>query len=120
MSNFRDLKVYQKAIILAMDIFEISKSFPQDERYGLISQIRNSSRSVCSSIGEAYRKRRYPKHLISKLSDADMENTETQVWADFALASNYISKEEYDSWNSKSEEIGRMLQGMMEKPERFS
>ena len=79
MSTFRDLKVYQKAFKLAMDIFRLTKSFPDEEKYGLTSQIRRSSRSVCSSIGEAYRKRKYPAHFVSKITDADMENSETQV-----------------------------------------
>ena len=77
--HFRELEVYQKAFKLAMDIFRLTKSFPDEEKYGLTSQIRRSSRSVCSSIGEAYRKRKYPAHFVSKITDADMENSETQV-----------------------------------------
>lgn len=77
MSTFRDLKVYKKAFNLAMDIFNISKSFPDYEKYDLTVQIRKSSRSVCASISEAYRKRKYPAHFISKTTDADMENSET-------------------------------------------
>lgn len=79
MSTFRDLNVYQKAFNLAMDIYNISKSFPDYEKYDLTIQIRKSSRSVCASISEAYRKRKYPAHFISKTTDADMENSETQV-----------------------------------------
>ena len=79
MSTFRDLKVYQKAFKLAMDIFEMTKTFPAEEKYGLTNQIRKSSRSVCSSIAEAYRKRKYPAHFVSKTTDADMENSETQT-----------------------------------------
>ena len=77
MSTFRDLKVYQKAFKLSMDIFNLTKSFPDEEKYGLTSQIRRSSRSVCSSIAEAYRKRKYPAHFVSKITDSDMENSET-------------------------------------------
>jgi four helix bundle protein len=79
MSDFRTLLAYQKAFILAMEIFKISNGFPKEERYSLTDQIRRSSRSVCACIGEAYRKRRYQAHFISKLTDSDMENTETQV-----------------------------------------
>ena len=80
MSSFRDLVVYKKAFKLAMEIFEITKNFPLEEKFELTSKIRKSSRSVCSSLGEAYRKILYPAHFISKISDADMENSETQVW----------------------------------------
>ncbi len=76
MSSFRDLKVYQLAFKLAMDIFETTKLFPKEEKYSLTDQIRRCSRSVCGNIGEAYRKRRYPRHFVSKLSDSDAENTE--------------------------------------------
>ena len=119
MSTFRDLKVYQKAFKLAMDIFEMTKSFPDDEKFGLISQIRKSSRSVCSSIGEGYRKRKYPAHFVSKLTDADMENSETQVWLDFSLSCKYIDKPKYKNFIERSEEIGRMLNHMIENPEKY-
>jgi four helix bundle protein len=119
-SGFRSLLVYQKGFSLAMEIFELIKSFPSEEKYGLSSQIRNSSRSVCSNIGEGYRKRRYPAHFISKISDADMENTETQVWLDFALSCNYVSKELFDDYNNKSSEIGKLLNYMLINPEKFS
>ncbi len=93
--DFKQLLAYKKAFDLAMDIFEISKSFPKEETYSLTDQIRRSSRSVCANISEAYRKRRYPKHFISKLTDADGENSETNTWLDFALACNYISSGDY-------------------------
>src|SRR5659263_236477 len=80
--SFRDLTVYKKAFTLAMQIFEITKKFPAEEKYELTDQIRRSSRAVCRAIGEGYRKRQYPKHFSSKMSDADMENTETQVSLD--------------------------------------
>lgn len=83
----------QKAFELAMQIFEISKAFPKEEQYALTDQIPRSSRSVCANIAEGYRKRLYAKHFIAKLSDADMENTETQVWLDFAVACNYLTQE---------------------------
>lgn len=86
--DFKKLLAYQKAFDLAMSIFEISKSFPKEETYSLISQIRRSSRSVNANMAEAYRKRRYPKHFISKLTDCDGENSETSTWLDYALACN--------------------------------
>ncbi|MBE0539675.1 MAG: four helix bundle protein [Ignavibacterium sp.] len=119
MSTFRDLKVYQKAFKLAMDIFNITKSFPEEEKYGLTIQIRKSSRSVCSSIGEAYRKRKYPAHFVSKTTDADMENSETQVWLDFSLSCKYINKEIYQEYKERSEEIGKMLNHMIENPDKY-
>ncbi|MDO8550818.1 MAG: four helix bundle protein [Ignavibacteria bacterium] len=103
--SFRDLTVYKKAFSLAMEIFEISKKFPVEEKFGLTSQIRNSSRSVCSSVAEAYRKRKYPAHFISKISDADMENSETQVWLDFSLECKYIDSKLYKDLLIKSEEV---------------
>jgi four helix bundle protein len=120
MSTFRDLKVYQKAFKLAMDIFILTKSFPDEEKYGLTSQIRRSSRSVCSSIGEAYRKRKYSAHFISKTTDADMENSETQVWLDFALSCKYINKETYVKFKERSEEVGKMLNHMIENSEKYA
>ena len=86
MGSFRDLKVYQKAFKLAMDIFKMTRDFPQEEKYALTTQIRKSSRSVCSSIGAGYRKRKYQAHFVSKMTDSDMENSETQVWLDFSLS----------------------------------
>lgn len=82
--SFKKLLAYQKAFELSMEIFELSKSFPKEETYSLTDQIRRSSRSVCVNISEAYRKRLYPKHFTSKLTDSDCENSETQVWLDFA------------------------------------
>ena len=73
-----------------MEIFEISKNFPAEEKYSLTDQIRRSSRSVCSNLAEGYRKRQYPAHFISKVSDADMENSETQAWLDFAYKCGYL------------------------------
>jgi len=117
--SFRQLQVYQKAFKLAMEVFEMTKKFPVEERYSLTDQIRRSSRSVCANIGEAYRKRRYPKHFISKLSDCDAENTESQVWLDFSLSCKYINKEKYKDLISKSEEIGKLLGFMMNNSEKF-
>lgn len=117
--NFRQLTVYKKAFKLAMDIFSVSKKFPNEEKYDLTSQIRRSSRSVCSSIGEAYRKRKYPAHFVSKTSDADMENSETQVWLDFAKACEYINQKEFDDLLFQSEEVGKLLNHMISFPEKY-
>ena len=120
MGNFRKLIVYRKAFKLAMDIFLVSKNFPPEEKFSLTDQIRRCSRSVCSCIGEAYRKRRYPKHFISKLTDADSENSETGVWSDFSIACKYISKEKYNQWISETNEIGRLLNDMINNPAKYS
>src|SRR5216684_8934967 len=89
----RDLKVYQLAYKLAIEIFHLSKGFPREEIYSLIDQIRRSSRSVAANIAEGFRKRRYPNMLVSKLTDCDGEATETQVWIDFAFDCGYLSSE---------------------------
>ena len=117
--SFRDLTVYKKAFELAMEIFELSKSFPKEERYSLTDQIRRSSRGVCSCIAEAYRKRNYPAYFVSKSSDADMENSETQAWLDFAHACNYADTTVYADLVIKSEVVGRMLNHMVEHPEKY-
>lgn len=105
--------------MLSMEIFEYSKSFPPEERYALTSQIRRSSRSVCLNLKEAWAKRRYEAHFISKLTDCDGENSETASSLDFALACNYISTEKHKELTSISQEIGRMLGAMLNKPEGF-
>ncbi len=111
--------MYKKAFSLAMKIFKISKNFPKEETYSLTSQIRRSSRSVCANVAEGYRKRRYEAHFISKTTDADMENSETQVWLDFALACEYIGNEIYQELLRESEEVGRMINHMLANPERY-
>jgi four helix bundle protein len=118
--SFRDLTVYKKAFDLAMRVFEITKKFPSEEKFELTDQIRRSSRAVCRAIGEGYRKRQYPKHFSSKMSDADMENTETQVSLDFAMTCKYISEDEYQELLTSSEEVGRMLNHMVENPEKYT
>ncbi len=116
---YKELKAYQKAFELAMKIFEITKTFPGEERYALIDQIRRSSRSVCSNIVEGYRKRLYPRHFITKLSDADMENSETQVWLDFALSCKYIQESDHSSLLKHSVEVGSLLGYMIKNPNKF-
>ena len=117
--GFRDLRVYQMAYRLAMEIFKESRAFPKEERYSLTDQVRRSSRSVVSNIAEGYRKRRYPNMFISKLSDADGEATQTQVWLDFAHDCGYLSQERRDAIIKGYEEVGRMLGGMLDAPEKF-
>lgn len=117
--DFTDLLSYQKAFNLSMKIFEISKSFPKEETYSLTDQIRRSSRSVCVNLGEGYRKRRYSAHFISKLSDADMENTETQIWIGFAKHCGYISTELSESLLDEVKEVGRLIGFMIAYPEKF-
>ena len=118
--GFRDLKVYQLAFRLAMEIFKLSKGFPKEEKYSLTDQIRRASRSVAANIGEGYRKKRYVKMFVSRMADADGEATETQVWIDFAAECGYFSTEQQAELRSAYEEIGRMLGGMIAHPERFS
>ena len=119
MKSFKDLIVYKKAFSLAMKIYHVTKNFSKDELYSLTNQIRKSSRSVCSNIAEGYRKRQYPSHFISKISDADMENSETQVWIDFASSCNYIYKNVKQDLENESIEIGRLLNHMIENPEKY-
>ena len=118
--TFRDLTVYKKAFGLAMEIFALSKKFPAEEKYSLTDQIRRSSRSVCSCVGEAYRKKQYKAHFVSKSSDADMENTETRVWLDFAKECGYLTDEKHKELDLKTEEIGKLLNHMIENPEKYS
>src|SRR5258708_30736334 len=107
--SFRELKVYQLAFQAAREVRIVSLKFPKEETYSLTDQIRRSSRSVCVNIGEGYRKRIYPKHFTTKMTDADGEATETSIWLDFAYNCKYISQEELGFLQSKYEEIGRML-----------
>lgn len=117
--GYRDLIVYQKAFALATKIFGLTKTFPKEELYSLVDQIRRSSRSVCTCLAEAYRKRNYQAYFKNKLSDADGENSETIVWLEFAEASGYISLEEREELELEAEEVGRMLSAMMAHPEKF-
>jgi four helix bundle protein len=119
-TGIENLIVYKKSFILAMNIYQVSKGFPKDEKYSLTDQIRRSSRAVNANLAEAYSKRRYEAHFISKLTDADMENNETQVWLKFSLECNYISIEVYNEFTEISKEVGRLLNYMIQNPEKFS
>ena len=117
--RFQDLLAYKKGFDVAMEIFELTKSFPKEELYSLTDQIRRSSRSVTITIAEAYRKREYPKYFHSKLTDADVENSETQGWLEYALACKYISQEIHDSILEKSNEVGKLINYMILNPGKF-
>ena len=117
--DFKELLAFQKSFQLAMDVFQISKSFPNEEKFSLTDQIRRSSRSVSTNIAEAYRKRRYPNHFISKLTDSDVENSETNVWLEFSLKCEYINIETYNNLNDKTVEIGRLINYMINNPDKF-
>ena len=113
----KDLNVYKLAYELAMEIFQETKRFPSEEKYALISQIRRSSRSVCLNLREAWAKRRYEPHFVSKLTDCDGEANETDSSLDFAYDCGYISVEKHQALVAKCTEVRRMLGGMMKKPE---
>ena len=110
---------YQKAWKLANELFALSKSFPPEEKYSLTDQVRRSSRSVCTNIGEGYRKRRYPKHFASKMTDADGEMTETQIWINFALECKYITVKEHNELSDQAMQAGKLIGFMIDNPEKF-
>lgn len=117
--HFRELRIHQQAFEAARTIYRLSKRWPKEERYALTDQIRRSSRSVCANIAEAWRKRRYPKHFVSKLSDADAEAAETQNWLDFALDCGYTTKEKHEALNQEYEQIIGGLVKMMRAPGKW-
>ena len=119
MGDFRNLLAYKKAFSLALRIFELSKQFPPEEKYSLTLQIRKSSRSVCANMAEAFKRSRYKDYFISKLNAAETENTETQVWLDFALAFNYITRSVYEELTCTNEEVGKLTWYMINNPEKF-
>lgn len=118
--SHKELEVYQLAFKTSMEIFHISQSFPKDELFSLTSQIRRSSRSVSANIAEAFRKRRYEKAFIAKLSDSEGEAAETQVWLDYALECGYMSKEIYTKLFNDYENVIGKLVIMMNHPEKWS
>jgi four helix bundle protein len=118
-NSAKDLVVHKKAYALAIQIFELSKSFPAEEKYALTGQIRRSSRSVCLNLREAWAKRRYEAHFISKLTDGDGDNSETDSSLDFAKDCKYISLEQHRELTSFCAEIGKMLGSMISNPSSF-
>lgn len=117
--SYRDLRVYQLAFECAMRIFHLSRNWPREERYSLTDQIRRASRSVCENIAEAWRKRRYPAHFVSKLSDSDAEAAETEVWLDFAFHCGYLEEKDHKELRDDYDHIGRMLTNMINDPESW-
>ena len=117
--SFKELRVYQKAREVSRTVYRLSRGFPKEETYSLTDQVRRATRSVGAQIAEAWGKRRYEKHFVSKLTDADAEQMETQHWIGEALDCGYISPADATQVNSALEEIGRMLNSMMEKAGSF-
>ena len=117
--SFRELRVYQAAFELQQKVFEITKCFPKEERYALTDQLRRSSRSIGANISEAWQKRRYSAHFVSKLTDADGEQAETQHWIDTAIACSYIDAHTKEELMATCLQIGRMLGKMIASPEKF-
>ena len=115
----KDLRVYALSFEAGMEVYEITKLFPREEMYSLTDQIRRSSRSVSGNLGEAFRKRRYPKSFVAKLSDSEGEAGETQVWLDYALACHYLDKERYQRIFDKYDHILAMLVIMINKPDSW-
>lgn len=117
--NAKQLDVYCKSYELAMTVFKVTKRFPAEERYSLISQVRRSSRSVCMNLAEAWAKRRYEAHFFSKLTDCDAEINETETSLDFAKDCGYLTEDEHHRLVNRCREIGRMFGGMIRDPEAF-
>ena len=118
--NFRELRVYQNAMKAAMEIFEITKSFPKEENFSMVDQMRRSSRSVCANLAEAWRKRNYEKHFISKISDCTGEADETRVWLEISWRCNYISKEKFEKLDADYNLIISQLVKMMSEPNKWT
>jgi len=117
--GYRDLKVYRLAYQLALDIHNITKKYPREEKYSLTDQIRRSSRSVPANLAEAWKKRRYEKAFVSKIVDCAGEAGETEVWLDFSTDFGYIGDDQYKELMKKYEEVNRMLSGMIDKADKF-
>jgi len=117
--NHKNLIAYKKAFNNAMKCRAIAKGFPKDELFMLTSQITRSSRSVVSNLTEGYRKRAYPKHFKSKLTDADSENSETDLWLDFAVASGYVTEFSINELRNEISEVGKLLNYMINNPDKF-
>jgi four helix bundle protein len=117
--SVKELEVYRKSYRLAMELFELSKGFPAEERFALSGQVRRSSRSVAMNLRETWAKRRYPAHFVSKLTDCDGENSETETSLDFARDCGYITEEKHQELTSLNHEVGKMLGSMLRSPEKF-
>ncbi|NOQ96416.1 MAG: four helix bundle protein [Desulfobacterales bacterium] len=117
--GYRDLKVYQMAYQIALDIHQVTKTFPKEEKYSLTDQIRRSSRSVPANLAEAWKKRRYEKAFISKLIDCAGEAGETEVWLDFSKDFGYLKDDQHQQLMERYDEVNRMLYGMIDKADKF-
>ena len=117
--GYKDIKAFQSSYQLAMEIFELTKNYPKEEKYSLVDQIRRSSRGVPSNIAEAWKKRRYQKMFISKIIDSFDEAGETEVWLNFAKDCGYLLSSDFDRLIRGYDEVNRMLNGMIEKADRF-
>jgi four helix bundle protein len=117
--DFKLTRVYKLAFEQAMDVFEVTKTFPKEEKYSLIDQVRRCSRSVNANLGEAYRKKKYPAHFVLKITDCDAGNTETGIWLDFALSCEYLGNEKHAGMAQRNQEIGRLLCHMISNPEKY-
>jgi four helix bundle protein len=120
MGDYRDLIVYQKAFQFAMDVHRETISFPDHERFGLVSQLRRSSKSVCAIMAEAYLRRHQEKYFMLKLGEIYGEHAETQVWLDFARACKYLEEGRFQQLTERNQEIGRMLRYMLQHPHKFA
>lgn len=117
--SYRELRVYQNAFKAAMRIFELTKKFPVEERFSMVDQMRRSSRAVCSNMAEAWRKRRYPAHFVSKLTDCEGEADETRVWLEFSLASRYLDQKVFDELDISYDLILGQLVKMRSEPQKW-
>lgn len=120
MGDFKDLIVYQKAYKLAIDIFVVTRTFPSEEKFSLTDQVRRSSRSVCANFAEACRRRKYKAHFLSKLYDCEAENTETEVWLDFAKDCGYVTADQHAQMINQNAEVRKILYYMINNPDRFT
>jgi len=117
--NFKETRVYRLAYEQAMEVFELTKTFPKEEKFSLIGQVRRPSRSVCTNIAEAYRKKRYAAHFVLKITDSDAENSESGVWFDFSKDCLYMNAEKHKTLVVRSEEIGRLLNHKINNPDKY-
>ena len=118
-NSAKDLDVYQIAYKLAMEVFGVSKTWPKEERYSLTDQVRRSSRAVCANLREAWSKRRYEAHFVSKLTDCDGENSETETWLEFARDCQYLPTSDHEKLTAECKRVGAMLGGMLKNPSTF-
>ena len=118
--SYRELRVYQSAFDLAMEIFELTKNYPVEEKYSMVDQMRRSSRSVCANIAESWRKRRYPAHFVSKLSDSEGEAEETRVWLEFSLRCQYIAEIKFADLDSRYDLVIGQLVKMISEPNKWT